>query len=173
MVYLCIRKPKTHSLYLPFLSFPFIEHVTRENDYDVVLACQDNLIRIVAGSVLVGEVPTDAPVTAIASRDDNYMRSRKGVASIVFGMEDGAISATNVSSDGTSRTLWITMDAPKRSPVETTPFFTNIPPTYCRPFFCVDALSSFIRHISTLCDLLFRVIRLFLVTLDTSMQCID
>ena len=112
-----VTHPLTHTLSPIFLMFPFIEHVTRENEYDVVLACQDNLIRIVAGSALVCEVPTDAPVTAVASRDDNYMKSRKGVASILFGMEDGSISATNIASDGTSRTLWITMDAPKRSPV--------------------------------------------------------
>ena len=45
-----------------------VEHISRDNDYDVVLACQDKCIRIVQGSVLVVEIPTTGPVTALATK---------------------------------------------------------------------------------------------------------
>jgi hypothetical protein len=45
-----------------------IEHITRDNDYDVVLGCQDNCMRIIQGSQLAIEVPTLGPVTTVASR---------------------------------------------------------------------------------------------------------
>ena len=92
-----------------------IDHVTRENDFDAILACQDNRLRVVAGSVLACELPTDAPVTSVAVRAADYMRHRKGPTAAVFGMEDGSISAAHFFPDGTSRTLWVTMDSPKRS----------------------------------------------------------
>lgn len=43
-----------------------VAHISRDNDYDVVLACQDKCIRIVQGSTLVVEIPTKGPVTALA-----------------------------------------------------------------------------------------------------------
>lgn len=45
-----------------------VEHITRDTDYDAVLACQDKCLRIVQGSTLVVEIPTLAPATAIASK---------------------------------------------------------------------------------------------------------
>lgn len=45
-----------------------VEHITRDTDYDVILACQDKCLRVVQGSTLVVEIPTLAPATAIASK---------------------------------------------------------------------------------------------------------
>lgn len=45
-----------------------VEHISRDTDYDVVLACQDKCLRVVQGSSLVVEIPTAAPATAIASK---------------------------------------------------------------------------------------------------------
>lgn len=42
-----------------------VEHISRDNDYDVILACQDKCIRVVQGSTLVVEIPTGGPVTAL------------------------------------------------------------------------------------------------------------
>ena len=42
-----------------------VGHVTRDVDYDAVLACQDNCIRIIHGSQLFLEIPTSSPVTGI------------------------------------------------------------------------------------------------------------
>jgi hypothetical protein len=49
-----------------------VEHITRDTDYDAVLACQDKCLRIVQGSTLVVEIPTLAPATAIASKGTAY-----------------------------------------------------------------------------------------------------
>jgi hypothetical protein len=43
-----------------------VAHVTRDNDFDTVLACQDSCIRIIHGSNLFLEIPTDSAVTALA-----------------------------------------------------------------------------------------------------------
>jgi hypothetical protein len=40
-----------------------VAHVTRDNDYDAVLACQDCCIRIIHGSQLFVEIPIPSPVT--------------------------------------------------------------------------------------------------------------
>jgi hypothetical protein len=45
-----------------------IEHITRDTDYDVVLGCKDNCIRIIQGSQLAIEIPTLGPVSCITSR---------------------------------------------------------------------------------------------------------
>jgi Bardet-Biedl syndrome 7 protein len=45
-----------------------IDHISRDSDYDVILGCQDNCLRIVQGSNLVVEVPTSGPVTALTTR---------------------------------------------------------------------------------------------------------
>lgn len=41
-------------------------NLTRDSDYDAVLACQDNCIRIIHGSQLYLEIPFHSPVTALA-----------------------------------------------------------------------------------------------------------
>ena len=45
-----------------------VDHISRDTDYDVVLACQDKCLRIVQGSNLVAEIPTTGPATAVASK---------------------------------------------------------------------------------------------------------
>lgn len=45
-----------------------VDHISRDTDYDVVLACQDKCLRIVQGSSLVAEIPTTGPATAVASK---------------------------------------------------------------------------------------------------------
>jgi Bardet-Biedl syndrome 7 protein len=50
-----------------------VEHISRETDHDVILACQDNCLRIVQGSSLIAEIPTTAPATAIACKGDPFL----------------------------------------------------------------------------------------------------
>lgn len=50
-----------------------VEHISRETDHDVILACQDNCLRIVQASSLIAEIPTTAPATAIASKGNPFL----------------------------------------------------------------------------------------------------
>ena len=54
-----------------------VEHISRDTDYDVILACQDNCLRIVQGSSLIAEIPTMAPTTAIASKGNPFYSSTR------------------------------------------------------------------------------------------------
>jgi Bardet-Biedl syndrome 7 protein len=61
-----------------------VEHITRDTDYDAVLACQDKCLRIVQGSTLVVEIPTLAPATAIASKGTDYFSLSFAVLNFCF-----------------------------------------------------------------------------------------
>ena len=59
-----------------------VEHITRDTDYDAVLACQDKCLRIVQGSTLVVEIPTLAPATAIASKGTAFLSLYSSVLNV-------------------------------------------------------------------------------------------
>mmetsp|Transcript_16480 Transcript_16480/g.15800 ORF Transcript_16480/g.15800 Transcript_16480/m.15800 type:complete len:748 (+) Transcript_16480:77-2320(+) len=93
-----------------------IEHISRETDYDVILACQDNCLRVVQGSNLILEIPTASPVTAMATKGSNSVKQKKGSTNIVYGMDTGTLSGVNVQADSYSH-LWSLEDPVKRSPI--------------------------------------------------------
>lgn len=49
------------------------EHISRDSDYDVILGCQDNCIRIVQGSNLVVEIPTNSSVMSSSTRGEKVL----------------------------------------------------------------------------------------------------
>lgn len=64
-----------------------VKHVTSDNEYDVVFGCQDNCIRFIQGSTLTLEIPTVAPVTAMAVNI--------GFGNALLGAQSGSISLAN------------------------------------------------------------------------------
>ena len=70
-----------------------IAKVTRDSDFDVVLGCQDSCIRILQNGNLFLEIPTDAPVTALAFMEiegsDAAGLGVKGPTAIIYGLATG------------------------------------------------------------------------------------
>lgn len=96
-----------------------VTHLTRDNDFDIVFACQDKYIRIVHGSTLFMEVPVNHPVTAVAHLElekDASMASRRP-GYIVYGTSKGTIGLAQVTAAGTYEHLWEIDDGEKRSSV--------------------------------------------------------
>jgi hypothetical protein len=42
-----------------------VGHVTRDSDFDALLGCEDNCVRVLQGSVMAAEVPASSSVTAL------------------------------------------------------------------------------------------------------------
>lgn len=98
-----------------------IENVTKENDFDVILACQDNCLRIIQGSQCICEIVTSSPVTCVTSippYDKNS--SKRGPVHLIYGMESGSIAEVRLNvQDGnvTATHSWLVEDSASRSPV--------------------------------------------------------
>lgn len=97
----------------------FIEKITRDSDFDVILACQDNLLRIIQGSQCVYEIPTNAAATSVMSvrTADNTKRMPLFV---VYGMESGAFGEFRLdmkADNSLSHTHLWTVEDLKRSPI--------------------------------------------------------
>lgn len=98
-----------------------VTHLTRENDFDTILACQDKYIRIVHVSFLFLEIPTNHPVTAVAhlelEKDATLINRRPGY--IVYGTSKGTLGLVQVTSSATYEHLWEIDDGDKRSTITT------------------------------------------------------
>lgn len=90
-------------------------HLTRSNDFDTILACQDSCIRVIHESVLFLEIPTPSAVTAVALLE--LEGARDSVKSLVFGLSSGALGLAKVSSTGVFNIAWLLEDGKQRSPV--------------------------------------------------------
>ena len=100
-----------------------IDNVTRDHDYDAVLACQDKCIRVVNGSGLaIPEIPVSAPVTCIttiSSVSSNGVdgcssigeaRMKSGATGLVYGLATGGIGFIQVDRGGALGTSWCVED---------------------------------------------------------------
>jgi Bardet-Biedl syndrome 7 protein len=91
-----------------------MEYVVKSEDFDAVLGCQDNTIRIVSGSNLAYEVPTTGPVMSLCSMHGDESKIRRESASIIYGTNTGSIA--NVTLDGSRNlTAWTLHDEKKAS----------------------------------------------------------
>jgi Bardet-Biedl syndrome 7 protein len=95
-----------------------VAHVTRDNDFDTVLACQDSCIRIIHGSNLFLEIPTDSAVTALAFMEiEADSSSMKVPTALVYGLSTGALCLVQVFSNGEYTHIWKIEDGQQRSPI--------------------------------------------------------
>lgn len=95
-----------------------IAHVTRDTDFDVVLACQDSSIRIIHTSNLFLEIPTDSPVTALAFMEiESDPSNIKGPTAIVYGLSTGVLGLVQVFSNGEYTHIWSIEDGEARNPI--------------------------------------------------------
>jgi Bardet-Biedl syndrome 7 protein len=102
-----------------------VTHLTRDNDFDIVFACQDKYIRIVHGSSLFMEIPVNFPATAVAhlelEKDTSVASRRPGY--LVYGTSKGSVGLVQVMASGTYEHLWEIDDGDKRSAVNAIKLF--------------------------------------------------
>jgi Bardet-Biedl syndrome 7 protein len=104
-------------------------HLTRTSDFDTILACQDNCIRVVHGSQLFLEIPTSSAVMSLAMMEieggsgsgintvtTTSTTSASRSSMLVYGMSNGSLGLVQVFSNGTFNMAW-TIEDVKRSPV--------------------------------------------------------
>ncbi|KAJ1416466.1 hypothetical protein B484DRAFT_454267 [Ochromonadaceae sp. CCMP2298] len=94
-----------------------VAKVTRDSDFDTVLACQDSCIRIIHGSTLFLEIPTDAAVTALGFMEiEADMSGVKGPTAVIYGLATGALGMAQIFSNGEFTHIW-SVDDTARSPI--------------------------------------------------------
>lgn len=93
-----------------------IDKVTRETEYEAILACQDNRLRIIQGSALGFEVRTLAPATSVVTVQGDELRRQQGGAGIIYGMQNGGLTMVETGSTGTNK-LWSLDDGVKKNRV--------------------------------------------------------
>ena len=92
-----------------------VDQVTRSNDYDPILGCQDSCLRIVQGSNLSFEVPTAAAVTALTSMYGDEPRYRTGPAHVAAGLGTGEVSMIQLRPNGEFSCVWSVQDSRRSS----------------------------------------------------------
>eukprot|EP01038_Epipyxis_sp_PR26KG_P007245 gene7245-9877_t len=95
-----------------------VAHVTRDSDYDAVLACRDSCIRIIHGSEKFVEIPTQSAVTAVAfSEIESDIKATKSPTALVYALETGVMGVVRIFPSGEYDYLWSIDDGIKRSPI--------------------------------------------------------
>ena len=104
-----------------------VEYITRDFEYDVVLACQDRCIRILSGTDSTLDIPVSSPVCSVTTLTtrrrngvDGYdveagaaQRSsdlRDNETGIIYGMETGEIGYVQVTRGGKLGKSWCIED---------------------------------------------------------------
>ncbi len=104
-----------------------VENITREFEYDVVLACQDKCLRILTGSQCRVEIPVSSPVCSVTtltikrgngingydvdkSLYQGSLDFRDDVTGILYGMETGEIGYVQVYRGGILGKSWCIKD---------------------------------------------------------------
>lgn len=93
-----------------------VSHLTKENDFDAILACQDKYLRIIHGSQLYLEIPVTNPVTAIwhLEMDSELltpMASRPRY--LLYGTSSGEVGLVQVGANASYEVLWELADEGK------------------------------------------------------------
>ncbi|CAM9525509.1 unnamed protein product [Ectocarpus fasciculatus] len=91
-----------------------IDKVTRDTEYEAILACQDNRLRVIQGSSLGFEVRTVAPVSAVVTVQGDDLRRQKGGVGMIFGMVNGGLSMVEAGATGTNK-YWSLDDGVKKN----------------------------------------------------------
>mmetsp|Transcript_298 Transcript_298/g.283 ORF Transcript_298/g.283 Transcript_298/m.283 type:complete len:734 (-) Transcript_298:90-2291(-) len=92
-----------------------MEYVVRQTDFDALLGCQDNTIRVVSGSNLAFELPTSGPVMALCSTHGEESRIQRASTSIIYGTNNGNV--TNLQIVGREGTVGWTLQDPNKSSI--------------------------------------------------------
>jgi len=103
-----------------------VENVTRDSDYDVILACQDRCLRVVSDSRLSLEIPVSAPVTCVttltcqrangvnsnpeSTADVGDAKMKRGSTCIIYGLDSGGIGYCQVDRGGSISGSWHLVD---------------------------------------------------------------
>ena len=102
-----------------------VENITKENDLDVALACQDRCVRIISGSQLSLEIPVSGAVTAIStlsstrsngmdsygcSYDSGEQKMKRGSTGVLYGLDSGGIGFIQVERGGKIGPSWFIED---------------------------------------------------------------
>lgn len=91
-----------------------MEHVTRDDQYNAVLGCQDNCIRIISESSVVGQIGTQAPVTAIGSFYGEESKLLRATSSFVYCTNNGLLTNILVNNSGVLfNSIWTVADKDK------------------------------------------------------------
>jgi Bardet-Biedl syndrome 7 protein len=91
-----------------------MEYILRQNDFDALLGCQDNTIRVVTGSTLGFEIGTSGPVMALCSMHGEDSKIQRSVNSILYGTNLGTISNVLITGRD-SAPQWTIPDPSKAS----------------------------------------------------------
>eukprot|EP00981_Chlorochromonas_danica_P004752 scaffold954_cov173-Ochromonas_danica.AAC.38 len=96
-----------------------VSHLTKENEFDVILACQDKYIRIVHGSQLFLEIPVNNAVTVVCHLEmDNDMAPLANCPRhLIYGTVKGEIGLIEITSNATFEILWEIYDEEKKSEI--------------------------------------------------------
>ncbi len=94
-------------------------HLTRENEYDTILACHDRYIRILHVSTPFTEIPTKYPVLSIAHLEIDKHPTANGrhTGHLIYGTSKGSLGYLRVEPNGTYEQVWEIDDGDKRSPI--------------------------------------------------------
>jgi Bardet-Biedl syndrome 7 protein len=94
-------------------------HLTRENEYDTILACQDRYIRILHVSTPFVEIPTNFPVISLAhlELDRNPSQNGRRVGHLFFGTSKGTLGYVRVVPNGSYEMMWELEDSEKKSAI--------------------------------------------------------
>ena len=93
-----------------------VDKITRETEFEAILGCQDNRIRVVQGSSLGFEIRTVAPVTCVGTIQGDESRRRKGGVGVIYGMENGGLTLVEAGSVGTNL-QWALDDGVRKSKI--------------------------------------------------------
>jgi Bardet-Biedl syndrome 7 protein len=101
-----------------------VANVTRDTNFDAVLACQDSRIRIIRESLLFLEIPTANPVVTLSFTNiEKDVKSSKAPTGLLYAMENGALAFVQVAATGTYGHIWNIDDGVKRSPITCMRYF--------------------------------------------------
>lgn len=91
-----------------YINHLIVTHLTRENDFDVILACQDKYIRIIHVSQQFLEIPTNHPVTTVTQMyfEKEPVYSTKVPGFLVYGTSKGTLGLVQVSNNASYDHIW-------------------------------------------------------------------
>lgn len=92
-----------------------IDHLLRDSDFDTLLGCQDNCLRLIQNSSLTLEVPMPSPVSAMTSMSGDNPQFRRGPAHVSVGLSTGAVSLMQIRPNSEYTCVWSLEDSKRSS----------------------------------------------------------
>lgn len=94
-------------------------HLTRENEYDTILACHDRYIRILHVSTPFIEIPTRYPVISIVQLEMERHPTANGrrTGHLIYGTSKGSLGYIRIDPTGSFEIVWELDDNDKKSSI--------------------------------------------------------